>query len=621
MMMNKKAQVTIFIIIAILLVAVVTGYFIFREDMSKTTLPVSIQPVYETFLSCLEEDVFNGISILESQAGYISLPDFEPGSSYMPFSSELNFVGSSVPYWYYVSGNNIQKEQVPSLRFMEKELEAFVAGRINQCKFDSYYEEGFEISVGDASANVNIKDNIVEINLNMDLEVVKGEDSAVLNNHNVVVNSKLGKLYNSARKVYDAEQDTLFLENYAVDILRTYAPVDGVELTCSPLVWNADEVFDELQEAIEENTLALKSKEGEYTLKDKKDKYFITDVEVEETVRYLTSKDWPHSFEVNPSDESMMISKPVGNQPGMGILGFCYVPYHFVYNVKYPVLVQVYSEGSDEIFQFPLAVVLQGNTPREPLASVDTGETVGLPELCSNKNIMLEVNTYDTQLNSIDADVSYECFGTTCMIGQTEQGNIKTMFPQCVNGFVRARAEGYADAKYLYSTTVEEGSIDVIMDKMYELEINLKKDHVDYDRYAIITFSSDKNSQTVIYPSQKTVELIEGDYEIQVQTYRNSSLRFQESVTEECVDAPSSGLGGLVGATEEKCFEIVIPEQIISNALSGGGTQQYYILESELSGASSIVINGRGLPTPDSLETLQDNYLLFEEKDLDVYFE
>ena len=36
-----------------------------------------------------------------------------------------------------------------------------------------------------------------------------------------------------------------------------YAPVDGVELTCSPLVWNADEVFKNLSIATETNTFAL----------------------------------------------------------------------------------------------------------------------------------------------------------------------------------------------------------------------------------------------------------------------------------------------------------------------------------------------------------------------------
>jgi len=62
----------------------------------------------------------------------------------MPFSSQLNFLGNPVPYWYYVSGNNVQKEQVPSKNEMENQLEDFIEEKINKCVFDEYYEQGFE---------------------------------------------------------------------------------------------------------------------------------------------------------------------------------------------------------------------------------------------------------------------------------------------------------------------------------------------------------------------------------------------------------------------------------------------------------------------------------------------
>jgi rod shape-determining protein MreC len=31
---------------------------------------------------------------------------YEASSEYMPFSSQLDFLGNPVPYWYYISGNN-----------------------------------------------------------------------------------------------------------------------------------------------------------------------------------------------------------------------------------------------------------------------------------------------------------------------------------------------------------------------------------------------------------------------------------------------------------------------------------------------------------------------------------
>ena len=618
---NKKGQITIFIIIAVFIVGAVAIFFVSKGSFTFAEIPISIEPVYNTFLSCLEEEVFIGIDVLESQAGYIELPDFQPGSNYMPFSSQLDFLGNPVPYWYYVSGNNIQKEQVPSKKDMEKQLADFVKEKIDGCRFDNYYDQGFEISFNEAEANVNINENKIDVSLNMNLNISKGEDNVLIKNHKISVDSKLGMLYDSAKKIYQYEQENLFLEDYAIDTLRLYAPVDGVELTCSPLTWDANDVFDKLQESIEVNTLALKTKGGNFSLKNEENKYFIEDISVKGDVRFLNSKNWPYAFEVNPSEGSILISKPVGNQQGLGILGFCYVPYHFVYDIKYPVLVQIFSDdtqrGTSEIFQFPMAVVIQGNNPREALET--TALELEIPELCGQKNTEIQVNVFDTKLNPVDAKISYECFGTKCDIGESSSGVLKGEFPQCVNGDVIVKAEGYKDTRYQYST-VEQGIVDIIIDKLYELDVDLKLNSLDYNRKATVSFISDDNTKTIVYPEQKTVELSEGQYEVQVSIYKNSSFTLGATKNEQCVEVPQSGVGGFFGFTKEKCFTVEFPSQVISNALAGGGKQNYYILESQLSDSNTIEISSQSLPTPTTIEGLQNNYILFDERNLNINF-
>ena len=603
----KRGQLSIFIIVAIVIVALVLGYLFLRGTISVSGIPPSIQPAYTSFLSCLEEDTNAGISVLESQGGYIELPEFEPGSAYMPFSSQLNFAGNPLPYWYYVSGNNIQKEQVPSKSSMEKQLGSFIEERVRDCNLRSYYDEGFVISMGEPNADVSIKDNKVEVNLDLALTIEKENDTALIRNHKISETSSLGKLYNSAKTVYDEEQKNLFLERYAVDILRLYAPVDGVEITCAPLMWDAEKVFDSLQEAIEVNTAALKNKGSQ-------EDYFALNLPVDEDVRFLNSKNWPNGFEISPADDRILISSPVGNQPGLGILGFCYVPYHFVYNIRYPVLVQIY-EG-EEIFQFPLAIVIQGNNPREFLDTSASEDIV--PELCRYKNTQVQINTYDTSLRHIDAEISYECFGEECDIGTTESGTLTKNFPQCVNGFVSAKAPGFKDTRYLFST-VQSGSLDMILERIYPTNIELLLDGRPYEGNAVITFVSDYATETIIYPNQKIADLGEGQHEIQVQIFRNSSITIGATTKEQCVEVPREILG-IFGLTKEKCFEIQVPEQVVSNALSGGGKQFFYVLESELVNGKTLKINAGSLPVPNTIEQVQDNYQLFEENELGVGF-
>lgn len=604
---GKKGQLTIFILMGIAIITGIILFFAFKSSLIIPAIPESIQPVYNSFLTCLQDYTLSGIDVLETQGGYINIPDFTPGSAYMPFSNQLDFLGNPIPYWYYVSGNNLAKEQVPSKEKIEEELSSYINGKIRNCRFDDYYDKGYEISLGKPEASVSVNENSIDVSLSMDMAVLKGDETALIKSHKATVNSALGGLYDSAKKLYDYEQENLFLENYGVDTLRLYAPVDGVEITCSPLTWNAEEVYEKLQNAIEANTLALKIGSNE--------DYFSENIPVNHEVRFLNSKSWPSGFEVSPSEENVLVSRPIGNQPGLGILGFCYVPYHHVYNLRYPVLVQV-SEGG-EIFQFPIAIVIQGNRPREAL----NGSTSGLqvPELCGQKNTAITINTYDTEFNRIESDISYECSGTTCQIGKTSSGTINQNFPQCVNGFVVAKAEGFKTAREQYSV-IDSGSVDIFLNKLYEKEIQLKLDNTDYSGQAMVSFISDSDSKTIVYPEQKSINLSDGQYEVQVYIYRNSSLKIEAATKQQCVDIPESGIGGFLGLTKEKCYAIDFPSQIVSNALSGGGTQNYYVLESELKNSNAIEIRAEGLPIPTTIEQLQDNYILFDEKKLSLSF-
>jgi hypothetical protein len=613
-MIFKRGQVTIFIILGILIVGAIAAFFILKEAPVEKQIPSNLNTVYTSFLSCLEDYTLSGVRMLESRGGYIEMPEFEAGSAYMPFSSQLDFLGNPIPYWYYVSGNNIPKEQVPSLSFMQNELSQFIDKKIRDCNFDSYYSQGFEIDQGIPKSEVRIKDGKILVNLDMPMNITQTEESFWITSHSIEFSSNLKKLYDSAIELYSKEQTEMFLEEYTVDFLRNYAPVDGVELTCSPLTWNAEEVFLELQKGIEANILALKTKGGDFSLTKPENKYFIINTEI--NARFINSRNWTSGFEVNPSRGALLIAEPVGNQEGLGILGFCYVPYHFVYDVKYPVLIQVYED--QEFFQFPVAVVLKGNVPREPMNGT-LFETAPFPEICDYKNTEITVYSTDKRGNPIEANISYECAGASCDIGETSNGTLKELFPQCVNGNMIIHSKGYRDASVFY-TVMEEGEVSIFLDKLYEKEVNLKLSSRDYSGNAIINFISGDETKTIMYPIQKKINLSEGQYQIQVYIYESSSLTIQASNQRQCIEVPKSGIGSLFGLTEEKCFDYQIPSQIVSNALSGGGKENYYILESELEGSKSININAYGLPKPSSIEQLQNNYILFENKGLDVIF-
>ncbi len=611
--MNRRGQTTVFIIIAIIIVAAVVGYLIFKDRLSISKLPSDMQPIYTSFLSCIEEYTLSGAAVLEGQGGYIDLPEFEAGSEYMPFSSQLNFLGTSIPYWYYVSGNNVEGEQVPSKRKMEKDLQNFIDEKISSCSFETYYDAGYAIDLGEPKARADINDNSIGITLRMDMTIEKGNKTAVVKTHNVKVDSDLGLLYESAVEVYDEEQKNLFLENYALDIINFYAPVDGVEFSCASKVWDVYSIFDDLQKAVEAN-LAVVGIEGDsdnYFVLENLDRKISDDVHVD----FMASSNWPVTFEVNPSEGALLVANPVGGEAGLGSLGFCYVAYHFVYDFKYPVLVQLRSEITGEIFQFPFAVIIEGSNPRESLSGESS--VLEAPEICENANTEFSITAVDSNSAPVDADISFECFSQTCHIGNTEGGVLEGLLPQCVNGYVIASADGFEDSAVQVST-VNSGSLTINMERLYNVDLVLELDSVPYSGEAVITFGdSTGNSKTVLYPGQDQVSLSAGTYDISVSIYDDVSLELGSSTQEFCTEVPRK-IVGVLGFTKEECYEVEVPEQLISKALSGGGVATYDFSEGDLSSSYKIVLNAEEFPEPDSLIQIQENHVLFENKILGV---
>ena len=491
-------------------------------------------------------------------------------------------------------------------------IEKFIESKIKNCDF-SKYEDDFVIELGESDAEVSIDDSNVKISLNMDVEITKEEDVGKVKKHSVKISSDLGKLYDSAKEVYDYEQDELFLEEYTLDILNLYAPVEGVEITCSPQVWSVYDIFEDVQKAVEENLAVIKT-EG-----DSED-YFVLEylsgkIPDDVYVDFFNSANWPVTFEVEPSEGILLVADPVGDELGLGSLGFCYVSYHFVYDFKYPVMVQLRSEDTGEIFQFPLAVIIEGTNPRESL--IGESSISEEPEICENANTEFKIQTLNSDSEKVESTISFECFSQTCSIGTTDNGVLTELFPQCVNGYVVATADGYKDAEVEVST-VNSGSLTIFMDKLYDMDLSLTLDGSNYKGEAIITFeNSNGESDSILYPTQTSVSLSQGTYNISVSVYTNVSLELGSSTQEYCVEVPRTIIG-VLGFTKTECYEVEVPEQLISNALSGGGTSSYTFTESILMNNDEIIIDAPEFPEPDSLLQIQENYVLFENKKLGV---
>ncbi|MFH1802306.1 MAG: hypothetical protein ABH864_02525 [archaeon] len=616
----KKGQVSIYIIVAIILVLLIVFVYTFDRNIGDEQIPQDLVPVFDYYLECINSEVRTAVDLAGIGGGRIEISEYVPGSEYAPFSSHLNFLGSPVEYWYSVQGNGLIKENVPTKSEIEEEIATYVADGVKYCDFEYYHSQGYSVELGDASVEAEILERKVEVKVTSPLVVGRNGETARRENHDVEVDSKLGKFYNLATDIYNEEMAEAFLENYAVDVLYNYAPVDGVEIQCGPRIWLTNEVMSSLRTGLQENFQTIKFKGDYYDLVGEDRDYFVYDKNVDEAVNILYFSDWPSKIEIygDGVDDGLMVGEPVGTEAGMGVMGFCYVPYHFIYDVQFPVMIQLYDRG--ELFQFPVVVIVDKNMPRNALpgiAYVDDDEF----ELCEFMDEDITINLYDNNLNRVNGNVSFECFNQRCRLGETVDGILRTPAPACVNGYLHVRAGGFAEKKQLISSNRESFS-EIILDRERELDVELEigGSEID-DEIAIVSFTRDDGKITTIaLPDQDEVKLSEGSYEVKVYVYGNSSINLPESTKTECVEVPRGGLLGLLGSTKEDCFDITIPATRIDSSLIGGGKLNTYLLDSELR-KGKLRISVDRLPVPSSLETLSQNFEIFETKRLWLNFD
>lgn len=607
-----RGQVTLFIILAIVIVGGVITFFVLKNPFSEE-IPSDMRVVYDYYLSCVHESAREGINLLGEQGGYIEAPEFQKGSSYSPFSSQLDFLGQGVPYWMYLSGNNLLKEQVPTKDEMESELSNYISSGILNCDFSDFESRGYYVSIGEVFVDSKINNLDVSLKVNNPLTIYKDNKSVMVDSHKVLVNSKLGKFYDMALDVYNYEKSDMFLEKYALDVMRLYAPVDGVDFTCTPKIFVDSEIRSQIVSGLSSNIPTIKLEGDYYSLSSSQREYFVKDsgISIDENVNFMYNEEWPTRIEIYGD----RVAKPVGLQEGMGVLGFCYVPYHFVYDISFPVMVQFFDE--EELFQFPISVIISKSQAREAMPST-SGVSID-SSVCEYKNQEVEVYTYDSNLNPVESTIRFKCLNSYCDIGATEslgeESYLKANFPSCVNGFIVASAPGYADSKYQISTN-SQNVANIIMKKKYNITLDLG--NVDS---ALVSFDGEDYSTTVLYPDMRSVELIEDYYNVSVYAYDNSSLKFPAINDRKCVEVPESGLSGMFGLVKEKCFDVNIPEMDITFAVVGGGKTSEYIYEDLLENFRELNINVPLFGVPNSLEKLQENNMRVEEEYIYLEFE
>lgn len=180
--MNKRGQLTIFIIIAIVLVVVLVIVLWPRLK----TLVVKTDTPQAYLQNCLEKDAGDAVKLASARGGSIN-----PVHGIM-------FNGEKIEYLCYTNEyyDTCTTQQPMLKQHFEYEVSKAVENKVASCisSFKSDFESrGYSVSVGSISSSTEIVPENVNININAPITIAKGED--IQKQDRVKINIK-SKIYN-----------------------------------------------------------------------------------------------------------------------------------------------------------------------------------------------------------------------------------------------------------------------------------------------------------------------------------------------------------------------------------------------------------------------------------------
>ena len=471
---NKKAQVTIFIILGIIFMFVLVLVILVKKEV-VTFKPEEIIPTekgkVENFITtCMNQVGSQALFMVGLQGGYINVPQriSEDNSVHLRISPQ-----NVVPYWAYGETTDI-----PSLEQIKFDIDRYMEEHVRDCLFnmDAFQENYDLVEKSSLTSNTEIVESKVIFNLKWDVEIrdKSGEVITEIINHVTESPVKLKNAYDTATKIIQKEMETLKLEDVTQDLIALEhpdVPVEGIELSCTKKTWDVQKVKNTLLDLLRVNIRKLKIMGTDFEQFPDQYPYYqnhyvwdlgdaVKNPQIAVTFKFDPT--YPYSFAVTPLKGNKMQSSQLGGSDMLSFL--CIQTWKFTYDMVYPVLVTVRDDTTGYDFEMAFTVHLIRNQPsrKEAVARPSvTLEKATDEDYCKVMNVPMTVKTYELVENKQgiynrqdlgNVNLSFTCLRYKCEMGQTEfdfggQGfsGVTRNFPYCVGGILRGTKEGYKE--------------------------------------------------------------------------------------------------------------------------------------------------------------------------------
>ncbi|HLC98731.1 MAG TPA: Ig-like domain-containing protein [Candidatus Nanoarchaeia archaeon] len=216
--MQKKSQLTAFIIIGILVFAMVGAVAYFTSNRGKEYVPASMKEIKAYTDECLKKTAEDAIFLAGVQGGVIYFSDVLP--------NQETFYSYST-YWY-----DSGQDTSVSKEFIEGEISTYIYEEMEQRCIRDYESFHESLLVGEMKAKTEIKENSVLVTIDYPVTMLQGETQTMISKFSAEIPVRLGKAIETANAVVE-------LEKKDPDNVRL-SEIGDMELTVVPYRYSDD---------------------------------------------------------------------------------------------------------------------------------------------------------------------------------------------------------------------------------------------------------------------------------------------------------------------------------------------------------------------------------------------
>ena len=213
--MNKRGQVTVFVIVGIVIVVSIFLVFYFLGDVFKTQTETevvfdesSLEPLQDYVEDCIEKHGDEALELIGKGGGNI-----EPGFYQIYYGEKLNFLCYTDNYAACVNRRPFLSS------YIEGEIDDYLLTKLNECiNLDSIRGEGFDVQEGEIDVETSVGKYNVIVTLDYPVTISRGDSVINENRFSKTFNIPLGRILEGVKDIveFDSSLERVPIDNFDV---------------------------------------------------------------------------------------------------------------------------------------------------------------------------------------------------------------------------------------------------------------------------------------------------------------------------------------------------------------------------------------------------------------------